>query len=265
MPADKAFDIFYIALATLIYLCIVTKRKPLKWVLLAFVILLLVLSFLGIPVQTKWVCEFDDGDQMVVRQKYKYQAVAGIFRQHPFTPVGSPRVYYKPKGRMEGWKKVGTIVRTGNRLKDCSNFRKVDGVITTGRYYKFPGGDWQDRRRSVSEKEMPELKERLSERDEKMKEKEVKIAIGLGFAQIDDSTLLNEVPLVPSMGCYMFETNRKDAPVCVVRAVFQSYSHDGGQTWSKMELTEDSKLYELGKPLFEQKGVARPVDWTGKK
>jgi len=236
-------------------LCIVTKRKPLKWVLLAFVILLLVLSFLGIPVQTKWVCEFDDGDQMVVRQKYKYQAVAGIFRQHPFTPVGSPRVYYKPKGRMEGWKKVGTIVRTGDRLKDCSNFRKMDGVISLQFKYKLPESDWRQYTLSRTNNSEEDSKKKSSERNEKMKEMKfsrVKKSPVTSLAQIDGSTLLHEEPIVFS-SCPRLHA-------CEVQAVLQSYSHDGGQTWSPLELTEDSKLYELGKPLFEQKGVARPVD-----
>jgi hypothetical protein len=93
-----------------------------------------------------------------------------------------------------------------------------------------------------------------------MGEMELKEMIGSSsFAHMNVSTLLIEIPLV-SWGCNPANM-LADRDVCGVQAVLQSYSHDEGQTWTPLELTKDSKLYELGKPLFEQKGVARPIKW----
>jgi len=248
------------------------RKKPagkvLKWLLPA--LLLVVLLIFGIPKQNKLACEFDDGDQMVIRQNYRYYPWIMYLRAYPWEYSNNSPVYYKPKGWIEGWRKVGNLgkvigfigesdMNKSYRLRYCSNFSKMgETVAFQGIRYKLPGSDWQDTpyRKNYFKKELSEL-------DEKMKEMNLVTSIGLRFAQMDDSTLLLEDPIINKKGCYPFK-EYKDHPPCGVQAVLQTYSHDGGQTWSPLVLTEDSKLYELGKPLYEQKGVARPADWTGK-
>jgi hypothetical protein len=258
-------------------------RKLLKWLkrLVLGVILLPVavigLFLLKIPIQAKLVCEFDDGDRMVIRQDFLFQPVALFFRSVRDSAGYQVSVYYKPKYWIEGWKKndrgiqemIGFRGKSNTaksyRNKYCSNFRKIDGVITAGDKYKLPGDGWQDvfyRRghliNNLSELEHTELKKKILE---------MKLSIityytnnGSGLARIDASTLLYEEPLISiSKGCYSF-----GHPACLVQGVLRSYSYDGGETWGPLELTLDSKLYEFGKPLYEQKGVARPVSWTGK-
>jgi len=246
------------------------RKKPagkvLKWLLPA--LLLVVLLIFGIPGQNKLACEFDDGDQMVIRQNYRYYPWVMYLRAYPWEYSNNSPVYYKPKGWIEGWRKVGNFgkfigfigesdMNKSYRLQYCSNFSKIGGTVAfKSSRYKLPGIDWRGWKDFSS-------KEALSELDKKMEEMELTREGGSSFTQIDASTLLRERPLINNRGCCKFK-EYKGYPPCLVQAVLQTYSHDGGQTWDPLVLTEDSKLYELGKPLYEQKGVARPADWTEK-
>lgn len=206
--------------------------------------------------EIKLVCEFDDGDRIIIRQKYEIQLGRLFYREaHGLRRyTGDAHAFYKPKGQAEERERVdwfsldgGDFSGESDRIRYCSSFRKINGVITTEASYKLPGMDWKKIPYVVpyNVSSFPE------EVKKKMNDMRMKLvwAGGTSLAQINVSTFLYEAPL--------------DSPTSwVIQAVLQSYSHDGGQTWTPLELTQDSKLYELGKMMFEQKGVARPVDWT---
>jgi len=227
-------------------------------------VLLILLFMFNIPMQEKLVCEFDDGDRMIIRQDYTFTLLALLLRGGGPKNYNShyARVFYKPKYWLEGWKEIdgyspsspgftgGDSTDRSNRIEYCSNYFKIGEVITAGGNYKLPGGGWQG-----SLYQRGYFKEGFHELNKKMEEMKLSRAKGSAFDQIDASTLLYEEPLSP---CSISRVS------CLVEAVLQSYSHDRGQTWSQLELTQDSKLYELGKPVHEQKGVAQPVNWTGK-
>ncbi|MDR1850434.1 MAG: exo-alpha-sialidase [Zoogloeaceae bacterium] len=217
--------------------------------------------------EIKLVCEFDDGDRIIIRQKYEIQPLRLFYREaHGLRRyIGDAHAFYKPKGKTEERERVDWFSLRGgdfsgeyDRIRYCSSFRKINGVITTEASYKLPGMDWK-KIPYVVPYNVSSFPEEVKKKMDDMRMKPI-WAGGTSLAQINVSTFLYEAPLRyfrpnpnnPLVGDY--EKN--------IEAVLQSYSYDGGQTWTPLELTQDSKLYELGKMLFEQKGVARPVDWT---
>ena len=241
------------------------KEEVGKLLFLTLLFLLLMAFFFGIPRQDKLVCEFDDGDQIIIRQNYKLDLLGLILPIVQSKVYTSSGIFYKPKWWIEEWSSIGDMFRAinftieSNRLGYCSNFRKFAGIVANqGVSYKLPKGDWQNtpHMNGYFDNELKSLKEKIEENG-------LTSTVGLTFMQLDASVLLLEYPLLPSRGCYPFK-EYKELPPCGVQAVLQSYSHDGGKTWGPLKLTKDAKLYEIGKPLYEQKGIAKPVDWTGK-
>lgn len=52
---------------------------------------------------------------------------------------------------------------------------------------------------------------------------------------------------------------------CKVIKVIQSTSEDNGRNWSDPIITGDAKMFELGKSIYEQSFIARPISINGKK
>ncbi|MDR2001299.1 MAG: hypothetical protein LBP94_07200, partial [Zoogloeaceae bacterium] len=211
------------------------NSKPSVRLLLGFIAvvgLIIGLIFIPIPYQKNLVCEFDDGDRMIIRQGYTFDSLAFIYAHlgidiHP-TRSGDSSVYYKPKNGTEerneitGYGPRAPFTGEDDTGKDwrrtyCSDYRKLDGAISARGKYRLLGADWNSASWS------PELWDLRHEKD-------LFRGNGATFSKINSSSLLFEAPLIT------YENSLK-----TVQAVFRSYSHDGGQTWTPLELTKDSK------------------------
>jgi hypothetical protein len=76
------------------------------------------------------------------------------------------------------------------------------------------------------------------------------------FIYLKDRQLIYEQPLYRTANGYLYDKN--------FDAVYQSLSSDGGKTWSEPTVTNDAKIFEIGKSWLKQSFIAHPTKINGK-
>ena len=195
-------------------------------------------------------CQASEGSQFVLRAEYDYSVLA-LGHTSKMSMVSDWEVYYSPGTRWGKLIKAPALIRyAGSTAPDCDKMGVIDGVPVVSQSFLQSDGSWYPVKSLPAHQylssyppEQPEPVRRQLERR--------------GLFVLDDFTLL-----APLKGRLVFEQPLFSHQAQAnghshVGAVYQSTSSDKGKSWSPAIVTEHAELFEIGKPLAEQRYAAR--------
>ena len=191
-------------------------------------------------------CKFADGSYIEYKEREKWYFKTGL---HPHAqtvaPLDSQLGYVDAEGRRHD--------DIGTSELDCLGSGKRDGRVfwrngfedTKNRMIKFVFPPAKPDQIAIdtlpSPSEAPHLRDRLAE----LKSHEFVHSLRTAMVvPLDERQLLLEEPLTT--------LRHPDYPTNTVLYVLQSMSRDFGRTWTEPVVTNDAKLYEIGRTLKEQ-------------
>jgi hypothetical protein len=211
--------------------------------------------------EDKLVCGLPDGSSFVLRSEYNW------------SPIPLPVYHHSRESEPTGWS-FSFRSRQGktNQLEGGADFHGKDklalehacahvgakaGVPLAPFTFQRTDGSWN----STALFPMHELDVDLSTANDETRRRMERA--GIEWALIHFGLIL------PHGKQLIFEKPLHRARIGTVfikpfDAVLQSVSEDGGKTWSAPIVTEDARIFEIGKGWIEQSFRARPVSLNGK-
>lgn len=207
------------------------------------------------------VCGLPDGSKFVLRSEYNWN------------PMPLPVYYHSRESKRTGWgftyvdqhgrrsKLTGGASFYGTEKLElehaCANIGMKSGVPLAPFTFRRGDGSWN----SSANFPMAELdlEPAIGSADTRRQMEEA----GIQWAPTHYGLILAERRhLIFEKQLYRSKQGTKYT--LPVAAVLQSVSEDGGKTWSSPIVTEDARIFDIGKPWIEQSFRSRPVSLNGK-
>jgi hypothetical protein len=210
------------------------------------------------PAQDELECVLPNGDKFELVAKYDYEPLSEVLQyvgdvaqrlnQQDF------EVRHKSSNGEYAGDSIDQISKRGReqlstedgRIKTCSEFSLIRDTYTTPRRVRLPSGatskDFQTINRPAIQ--FDAIKKLAASKGFQF------YFPSRGYFGLFDSKLIMERPLI-NLNVELDFTQP-------IEGVFQIASADNGQTWSEPIVTKESKLFVIGKSLFDQLGIAKP-------
>lgn len=207
-------------------------------------------------------CELKNGGKFILHSKYDWSLT-------PFPAMHSSRetnrtgwnVIYRDQDGRESTVPTSVDYRGNTKLSEaCSHFGFKSGVPLAPFTYLRADGSWAPQetmpieKLDVARQFMPADSKILDDLDKAGIKSE---AFRFGWIYANSGTLIFEKPLFRVDGGYAYSIP--------IDAVFQSFSSDGGITWSDGKVSANARIFELGRGRMEQSIRAKPLKLNGKK
>jgi hypothetical protein len=213
-------------------------------------------------------CTVKAGGKFVMRAKYKWDPVAAMIpadvKTTEYDPAGFQIQYIDAKGKKSAAAPYGSGYNgglyEGSAVNYCKHVGVIKGVPTVSIFFLKQDGTWSSFWMATLPKKLY-LSSYKDELGEPWKSQLATQMLSPGLDKIIplDGRLVYECALYDMNP----QTQRKDD--FNIAAVFQSFSSDGGNTWSDPVITTDSKLFEFGKSVREQSWAGYPSRINGKR
>ena len=204
-------------------------------------------------------CGLPNGDKFILISKYDYSLAAKLLKpisRHPPAErfnVSPYKLYLRKNGYSKNIEFNWALQKTEPE-KMCARFGSVNDLVYAGLndLCGYLGetctkSAWDEKLRlSYVDKENPTWVQ--------MELKRLNLRTYPGFGA---NTMINK-QLVREQSLSLAKSD-------VITAVWQATSTDNGKTWADPIITTDAKIFELGKTIYEQSFIARPISINGKK
>jgi hypothetical protein len=215
-------------------------------------------SVCAIPRSDVLECGLPDGSKFILTSKYQWNPIN-------INPHGSSKNHqepfltnFQPKNSFNKIEISGSVgyshldVDTANSLCASHGLHRNIAYDGVSGYYSFHEKQFFELTQDDKFYIPAIIKNRAARLQEKLDSMRLSVYPGHGAVSIINQKIIKERSL-------------EGIEVNTIQAVWQSTSTDNGKTWTDPIITKEAKIFELGKTIYEQSFIARPISINGKK